>query len=80
SFCGTVPFGSLAAGAAAARFGAPDTLFVEGLVVVFAGLLFLRALPRIRAAARAAHEIAGEPIAAGPASGPPAGVAAPPDA
>lgn len=44
TFLGTLPFGSLLAGAAAARFGAPYTLATGGaLIVVFVSILFVKA-------------------------------------
>jgi len=48
SFLGMRPFGSLVAGAAAARFGAPWTIFVGGLVCVIGAAAFSRWLPRIQ--------------------------------
>jgi MFS family permease len=48
AFFGTVPLGSLFAGALAERVGAPDTILVGGVVCVAGSLLFLRALPGIR--------------------------------
>jgi predicted MFS family arabinose efflux permease len=47
-FVGVSPFGALAAGFAASRFGAPATLVVGGSVVVLASLVFHLALPRLR--------------------------------
>ena len=50
AFMGTAPFGSLLAGALAARVGAPRTLLVGGIACILGGLVFSRALPRLRAA------------------------------
>jgi MFS family permease len=47
-FVGVSPFGALAAGFAASRFGAPATLAVGGSAVVLASLVFHVALPRLR--------------------------------
>jgi MFS family permease len=47
-FVGVSPFGALAAGFAASRFGAPATLAVGGAVVVAASGVFHLALPRLR--------------------------------
>jgi MFS family permease len=49
---GMTPFGSLIEGAGAARFGAPTTLFVGGVVTVLGALWFVRRLPELRAATR----------------------------
>jgi len=47
-FVGVSPFGALAAGLSASRFGAPATLAVGGAVVVAASGVFHLALPRLR--------------------------------
>ena len=52
SFQGVAPFGSLIAGAAASRFGAPRTLMVGGALCVVGAVLFARELPRLRALIR----------------------------
>jgi MFS family permease len=48
AFMGTAPFGSLLAGALAARIGAPNTLLIGGLGCVLGAVWFQRALPRLR--------------------------------
>lgn len=48
AFQGSAPFGSLIAGAAAARIGAPKTLMIGGSLCVVGSLWFCRQLPRIR--------------------------------
>jgi MFS family permease len=45
AFFGTVPLGSLMAGALATRIGAPNTILIGGLVCILGALLFLRELP-----------------------------------
>ncbi|HUK43339.1 MAG TPA: MFS transporter [Candidatus Bathyarchaeia archaeon] len=52
AFQGTAPFGSLIAGAAASRIGAPHTLLIGGSICVLGGLWFAHELPRIRAVVR----------------------------
>lgn len=52
SFQGVAPFGSLIAGAAASRIGAPRTLMVGGALCVVGAVLFARELPRLRALIR----------------------------
>jgi MFS family permease len=47
-FIGTTPFGSLAAGVAAARFGVPRVLFAGALVVLVASAVFHVVLPALR--------------------------------
>jgi MFS family permease len=47
-FVGLSPFGALAGGFLAQRFGAPRTLFAGSLVVLAASLAFHAALPRLR--------------------------------
>ncbi|HXY42461.1 MAG TPA: MFS transporter [Vicinamibacteria bacterium] len=48
AFMGTAPFGSLLAGALAARIGAPRTILVGGCACIVGGALFARQLPRLR--------------------------------
>jgi MFS family permease len=48
AFLGTAPIGSLIAGVLAARFGAPRTVFIGGVLCVGAAIWFHRQLPRIR--------------------------------
>ena len=48
SFQGVAPFGSLIAGAFAARIGAPHTLAFGGVICIVAALWFARELPAIR--------------------------------
>ena len=52
AFQGTAPFGSLIAGAAAARIGAPYTLMIGGSLCVVGAIWFCTELPRIRAIVR----------------------------
>jgi MFS family permease len=52
AFFGTAPLGSLFAGTVATWIGAPRTILVGGAVCAVAALLFWRALPSIRRAAR----------------------------
>ena len=52
AFQGTAPFGSLIAGAAASRIGAPHTLMIGGSICILGGLWFANQLPRIRAVVR----------------------------
>jgi MFS family permease len=48
AFFGTVPFGSLFAGAMADRFGPQTTIAFGGASCIFGSLLFLRSLPELR--------------------------------
>ncbi len=48
AFMGTAPFGSLLAGIAAAKFGAPKTLMFGGIGCVLGALIFCYSLPDIR--------------------------------
>ncbi|MFZ0734434.1 MAG: MFS transporter [Candidatus Sulfotelmatobacter sp.] len=48
SFQGVAPFGSLIAGAAASRIGAPHTLMIGGAFCVFGAALFALQLPALR--------------------------------
>ena len=52
AFQGTAPFGSLIAGAAAARIGAPRTLMIGGSLCVVGAAWFCTELPKIRAIVR----------------------------
>jgi MFS family permease len=52
AFIGMMPFGSLIAGALAARIGAPNTLALEGLGCILGALYFGAKLPAIRAKIR----------------------------
>jgi MFS family permease len=52
AFMGTAPFGSLLAGALAARIGAPRTILLGGCACIAGALLFARVLPRLRALVR----------------------------
>jgi MFS family permease len=56
SLFGTVPLGSLIAGALATRIGAENTIMVGGVICVVAAALFLRALPDVRKAVRPIYE------------------------
>jgi MFS family permease len=56
SLFGTVPLGSLIAGALATRIGAENTILVGGAICVVASGLFLRALPEVRRAMRPIYE------------------------
>ncbi|SYZ72842.1 Tetracycline resistance protein, class C [Candidatus Zixiibacteriota bacterium] len=48
AFMGMAPLGSLWAGAAAGRIGAPLTLIIGGLICILAALIFARNLPAMR--------------------------------
>lgn len=48
AFMGTAPFGSLLAGSAAAKIGAPHTLLFGGLGCILGALWFARLLPALR--------------------------------
>jgi MFS family permease len=48
AFMGTMPFGSLVAGALARHIGAPATVILGGSLCMLASLLFARMLPRLR--------------------------------
>jgi predicted MFS family arabinose efflux permease len=52
AFQGTAPFGSLIAGAAASRIGAPRTLMIGGSLCVVGAIWFSTQLPKIRAIVR----------------------------
>ena len=47
AFFGMMPFGSLMAGWFAARFGAPTTLLVGGIITALGGLVFMARLPAL---------------------------------
>ncbi len=68
SLFGTVPIGSLIAGALATRIGAENTILVGGAICVVAAAIFLRALPEVRRAVRPIYERMGIlPLPAKPA-------------
>jgi MFS family permease len=52
AFMGTMPFGSLLAGALARHIGAPATVILGGSLCVVAASLFARMLPRLRSLVR----------------------------
>ena len=52
AFFGTVPFGSLFAGAMAERFGSESTIAFGGAACILGSLLFLRTLPELQRLAR----------------------------
>jgi MFS family permease len=52
AFLGTAPFGSLFAGTLSARFGAPQTVLLSGLLCFGAAIWFSRELPAIRRVVR----------------------------
>ena len=52
AFQGVAPFGSLLAGALAARIGAPATLMLGGVLCIAGAIQFARRLPAMRQAAR----------------------------
>jgi MFS family permease len=52
SFLGTAPFGSLLAGWLSTRIGAPETVFLSGVLCVATAVWFARELPAIRALVR----------------------------
>jgi MFS family permease len=56
SLFGTVPIGSLIAGALATRIGAENTILLGGAICVVAAGIFLRALPAVRRAVRPIYE------------------------
>ena len=59
SLFGTVPLGSLIAGALATRIGAENTILMGGAICTVAAGLFLRALPEVRRAVRPIYESLG---------------------
>jgi MFS family permease len=63
-FVGVTPFGALAAGLAAHRFGAPRTLLAGALVVLAASAVFHAAIPRLRRVVLAEHPTIFPPAAA----------------
>jgi MFS family permease len=56
SLFGTVPLGSLIAGALATRIGAENTILIGGAICVVAAGFFLRALPEVRRAVRPIYQ------------------------
>src|SRR3954451_13078685 len=52
AFAGMSPFGSLLAGVAAAKIGAPGTVIASGVVCIAGGALFASELPRLREVVR----------------------------
>lgn len=60
-FMGMAPFGALAAGAAAERWGAPVAVATGGLAAVMAALVFARRIPSLRADVRAMMAALEEP-------------------
>lgn len=62
-FVGVSPFGALAAGFAASRFGAPATLATGGAVVLAASLVFHLVLPRLRKTVLAQQPVVFPPAA-----------------
>ena len=52
AFFGSVPFGSLLAGALASRLGAPGTILVGGVACIIGAAVFSTQLPRLRKAVR----------------------------
>jgi MFS family permease len=52
AFMGMAPFGSLLAGAVAARIGSPDTVLAGGVICMLGAFLFWRKLPELRKAIR----------------------------
>jgi MFS family permease len=56
SLFGSVPIGSLLAGALATRIGAENTILIGGVICVAAAGLFLRALPDVRREVRPIYE------------------------
>jgi predicted MFS family arabinose efflux permease len=69
AFLGVAPLGNLAAGALAARVGAPMTLLLNGTLAMFAGVWFWRELPALRKALRPIYRnlgiLADQPAAPG---------------
>lgn len=62
AFLGTMPFGSLVAGALANRIGTPPTLVLGGLICLLASVTFGTRLSRIRRAARQNLAAQGRPL------------------
>lgn len=62
AFLGTMPFGSLIAGALANRIGTPPTLALGGVICLLASLAFGKRLPRIRRATRQTLAAQGRPL------------------
>jgi MFS family permease len=59
AFFGAAPFGSLMAGALAARFGAPHTVFFTGVCCIAGAVWFTFEMPQINAVARTAYHPVG---------------------
>lgn len=64
---GTAPFGSLLAGAVAARIGAPETIMIGGAACFACAVLFARTLPKLRKLMRPVYAERGilPPLSAG---------------
>lgn len=56
AFMGTAPFGSLLAGALAARVGTPETILLGGLVCAAGAAVFAMRLPALRAVVRPIYQ------------------------
>jgi MFS family permease len=61
-FVGTTPFGALAGGLAAGRFGVTRVLLAGALVLLLASAVFHLTLPRLRRAVRASHPALFPPV------------------
>lgn len=65
-FTGTMPFGNLLMGSLAGKIGAPNTLVIAGAACLLVMFLFVRQIPRLRAAAAPTlarlEAAAGEPV------------------
>jgi MFS family permease len=61
AFMGMAPFGSLLAGFAAARVGAPNTVLIGGLGCLIGAAVFFKKLPALRTLARPVYARAGIP-------------------
>lgn len=59
AFMGTMPFGSLVAGALARHIGAPATVILGGTLCTGAAVVFARTLPRLRVLVRPIYEARG---------------------
>jgi MFS family permease len=59
AFQGVAPFGSLIAGAAASRIGAPHTLMIGGAICIVGAALFALQLPVLRQAVRPIYTLIG---------------------
>jgi hypothetical protein len=56
AFMGTAPFGSLLAGALAARVGTPETVLIGGLACAAGAAVFAMRLPALRAVVRPIYQ------------------------